>query len=81
MINNPPQADYVEPTFEKFMHSVNLECYEELGMDVDDLADVNFRTHYDSLPKSNAGYPTWAEWDNAVRYAMEDLKAENGVDW
>jgi hypothetical protein len=63
------------------MRSVNLECYEELGLDVDDLADINFRAHYDALPKSNVGYPTWAEWDNAVRYTMEDLKAENGVDW
>ena len=81
MISNLPQGDHVEPTFKKFMHSVNLECYEELGLDVDDLADINFRAHYDGLSKSNAGYPTWAEWDNAVRYAMEDLKEENGVDW
>ena len=76
-----PHGDYVEPTFEKFMHSVNLECYEQLGLDVDDLVDIDFRTHYDSLSRSNAGYPTWAEWDAAVRYAMEDLKEENGADW
>ncbi len=81
MIDNLPRGDYVEPTFEKFMRAVNLECYEQLALDVDDLADVNFRAHYDALPKSNAGYPTWAEWDGAVSDAMEDLKEENGVDW
>jgi hypothetical protein len=77
MINNPPQADYVEPTFEKFMHSVNLECYEQLGLDVDDLVDINFYAHYKSLSE----VPSWAEWDGAVNDTMEDLKEENGVDW
>ena len=77
MISNPPQADYVEPTFKKFMHSVNLECLEQLGLDVDDLADINFYTHYESLSK----VPSWAEWDGAVNDAMQDLKEENGVDW
>tara|TARA_B100001971_G_C17667247_1_gene275737 strand:+ start:32 stop:265 length:234 start_codon:yes stop_codon:yes gene_type:complete len=77
MINNPPQADYVEPTFEKFMHSVNLECFEQLGLDVDDLADINFHNHYESL----SSCPSWGEWDRAVMDAIDDLKEENGVDW
>ena len=59
------------------MHSVNLECFEQLGWDVDDLADINFYAHYQNLSK----IPSWAEWDGAVNDAMQDLKEENGVDW
>ena len=78
MISNELRhADYVEPTFEKFMHSVNLECYEELGLSTDDLIDIDFRAHYETL----SILPSWGEWDGVVRDAVEDLKTENGADW
>ncbi len=59
------------------MHSVNLECNEQLGLSVYDLYDLDYRAHYETLSIK----PTWGEWDNAVRYCLEDVKAENGVDW
>ena len=77
MINNLPQADYVDKSFEKFMHSVDLECYEQLGLSVHDLYDLDYRAHYEGLSIT----PSWGEWDNAVRYCVEEIKAENGVDW
>ena len=77
MINNPPQADYVDKSFEKFMRSVDLECYEQLGLSHQDLYDLDFRAHYETL----SIVPSWAEWDAVVRDCVKDLKAENGVDW
>ena len=71
------QPDYVDKSFRKFMRAVDLECYEQLGMSVDDLYDMDFRAHYESLSDT----PSWAEWDNTVKFCIEDLKAENGVDW
>ena len=59
------------------MHSVNLECEQELGLSVYDLYDLDYRAHYEALSIQ----PTWAEWDSAVQYCVEDIKAENGMDW
>jgi hypothetical protein len=77
MINNGNTADYVDKSFRKFMHSVNLECNEQLGLSVYDLYDLDYRAHYEALSIK----PTWAEWDRAVRGCVEDIKEENGVDW
>ena len=78
MINNELRhADYVDKSFEKFMRAVDLECYEQLGLSVHDLYDMDFRAHYESM----SIIPSWAEWDSTVKFCVEDLKAENGVDW
>ena len=75
--NELRHADYVEPTFQKFMHSVDLECFEQFGLSHQDLPDIDFLAHYETL----SIIPSWGEWDGVVRDCVEDLKADNGVDW
>tara|TARA_Y100000593_G_scaffold61787_1_gene114434 strand:+ start:787 stop:1050 length:264 start_codon:yes stop_codon:yes gene_type:complete len=65
------------PTFKTFTNAVDTECWEELGVSIYDLCDIDYYGHYSALPER----PTWHEWDVAVTECLEDLKAENGVDW